>query len=293
LATHGEVPAQTAAICPGSGLKVYSSDHWRPSTDAIEDAGPNNNAISDNQTEADATTGWSISGGTLTSEVDEVDGIDSNGTTYVFKAVSDNGAFTIDLSSPVTTVIGQRYRVSIDSNATGTIKDAAWKIGTTDEGSDLGQGTLGLALDEWQNWNAEFIATTTSTYFTITAGLAAGLTALYLDDFYFTKVGGRDILGDWLALTDCANAQVDLYNDNDDSFSAGSLDFGTVSSYTGGTGNIDFPTTSTMTDSAKGFLFGGAKPGDVWKIWFPLRGKPLQLAGHHLPPKHPKQEPLL
>ncbi|GAH15707.1 unnamed protein product, partial [marine sediment metagenome] len=75
----------------------------------------------------------------------------------------------------------------------------------------------------------------------------------------------------WLALADAANdpngtvkSQVDLYNVNDDSFIAGLLDFGTVYSFVGASaGNVDFPTVSTITDSAYTFLNQGVQAGDV------------------------------
>ena len=74
----------------------------------------------------------------------------------------------------------------------------------------------------------------------------------------------KDTGENWLALADAPNAQVDLYNLTDDSFTSGVLDFGTVTSYAPGAGKIDFPTTSTITDSDSSFITTGKiKAGDI------------------------------
>lgn len=270
LISHAEVPTQAAVLCPASGLKVFSSDHWREVAPTVVDLmhGLGNNAASDQLTEANATTSWSVDGiGTLTSENDEVDGIAASGTSYVLKFVLGADLDEIE-QAPVTTVVGQRYTASASVYmATGTSPTLTrLGIGTTFLGSDLLFRET-RALDSWTTLTGEFTATTTATYLHIAlAGGGAGKIT-YIDNVYITGTTSNDILGDWLALANAPNAQVDLYNDSDDSFgSGGQLDFGTVSTYAATADTINFPATNEITDSTGQFLNKNMRRGQMWKI---------------------------
>lgn len=266
LTNHSEVPAQTATICPGSGLKVYSSDHWREASPTIVDllatSAATDSAVSDNYGEVDDTAGWTASGGdSLSSEADGVDGIASNGTSYVFKYTN---ATDSRIYASATTVIGQRYKVSADLYC-GTTSKVSLVVGSTTfigTSDDVGR-TPPQSAAAWQTHSLEFKATATTMYIKIFAATSG---TAYADKVYLTEASNSDLKGDWLALADVANAQVDLYSDNDDSFSAGSLDFGTVSTYVAAADGINFPTTSTITDAASQFLNKNMKRGQAWKI---------------------------
>ncbi len=257
LETHGEVPTQAAIIAPGSGLEIYGSDHWR-GTDTIVDLLPNSTAVSDEQTEADAITGWeAYAASVLTSEVTAELGFPPSTGTYAFKTT---GKFK--MSAAVTVVVGQRYVLSADLRADDITTSFFVGVGTADESANLGSSSLVSAINEWQTKTIEFIATTTSVYVTVAAATGNG----FADNMYLTKIPRRDLDTNWLALADVANAQVDLYNSNDDSFTAGLLDFGTVSSYTGAAAAIDFPTVSSITGSASAFLNEGFMAGQLVKV---------------------------
>jgi len=247
------VPAQTAVICPASGLKVYSSDHWRAASDTLIDLLLDGAATSDQQTEADATTGWTNA---TSSGTPAFYGIASNGTTYImFIGASSSFAY-----QAITTVIGQEYIVNADLYAvSGTIPRVYVSDGVTNIAT-----TISSTQAAWANILCQFTATTTST--TIYIGSSSGGGNVWADDVSVSLVPTRDMRGDWLALSDVANAQVDLYSDNSDSFSAGSLDFGTVSTYVATADKINFPTTSTITDANSQFLNKNMQRGQVWKI---------------------------
>jgi len=68
---------------------------------------------------------------------------------------------------------------------------------------------------------------------------------------------------DWIASADAFTAQVDLF-EKYVSASVGAIDLGTVNSYQPGSGKLDFPTTSTITDSDAGFISTAKlKVGDI------------------------------
>jgi len=266
LETHGEVPTQAAIIAPGSGLFTYGSDHWRGGTDTVVDVLSQLNAASDHDADndgPDATTGWDDTTITLTSVADTDSGaIVSNGTSYIMKGVFTGTAPVV--SQSVTTVVGQRYRFHIDAYNVDADYIYIYTVPT------VGSGFVGSGLNEtkgsWIELNVEFVAVTTTTSVRIVSEGDVDDT-IYFDDAYLTELPRRDIDTNWLALADVANAQVDLYNSNDDSFAASLLDFGTVSAFVGSTaGNIDFPTDNTITDSASEFLKGGVMAGDIRKI---------------------------
>lgn len=264
LVNHAEVGTQGAIICPGSGLKVFSSDHWLESSptavDLIATDAASDSAVSDRYGEVDDTSGWTLVGGVLTSENDGVDGIASNGTSYIFKYTGGR------IYASFSTVIGQRYKASADLHC-GTANFVWLAIGT---GSSL-PAAYNIAISSyhtaasWENRSHEFVAITTTTYITI-GGTTPGETAFYADDVYVTEAAGSDLKGDWLALADVANAQVDLYSDNAVAFTAGLMDFGTVSTYVATADKINFPSTSTITDVDGRFLKKNMQRGQIWKI---------------------------
>ena len=248
---------QTAKICPGSGLFRYGSDHWR-GTDTIVDILTDQNAASDSGLigEADATTGWTATGLTLTSEVDGVDGIASNGTSYVLKLVGITGD---KIAQSVSVIVGERYIISVAlyKTAGDWIKVRAGKIAN---GTHYFSSIQDIS-DVWATHAIEFVATGTTLH--VEFALTGGAGTAYVDKVYVTRIPRRDLDTNWLALSDVANAQVDLYNINDDSFTAGLLDFGTVSSYVATIDTINFPTTKTITDSTGRFLNKGIQAGDI------------------------------
>ena len=68
----------------------------------------------------------------------------------------------------------------------------------------------------------------------------------------------------WLAVMDSKTANVDLYDKTGDSFTADVFSLGSITTdVAGGGGQIDFPTTSTITDSANGFVSAGFQKGDI------------------------------
>ena len=264
LETHGEVPTHAAVLCPGAGLFPYGSDHWR-GTDTIVDLLANSNATADQQTEANATTGWSNHGTpTLSSTTPGAEGIASNGTTYIMKIVAD----TIEgATQAFTTVIGQHHKASADIYIVEAGNYMSVFIGTSAGGNQIAQKD-DFTVGSWTNIEVEFVATATTTYITIMALFDSPPDSLYTDDVYVTAIPQPDLDTTWLALADVATAQIDLWNRNDfTAFSANALNFGTVASFVGAAlGNVDFPTTNTITDSASSFLNGNIKAGRVYKI---------------------------
>ena len=259
LGTHGEVPTHAAIMCPGAGLFPYGSDHWR-GTETVVDLLANNNATADRQTEADATTGWS--GGTLTSDTPANYGIASNGTTYVMKALHAGGGKT---SQSFTTVIGQRYLFSVAAywGGIGYLNI----IIRNNAGSEILLMSPPFTTASWAAISGEFVAKETTT--DIRLNHVGANSFGYWDDVYLTKVPKRDIDTTWLALANVANAQVDIYNSSDRTFTndTAALDFGTVASFVGASaGNLDFPTVNTITDSKNSFLAGNISAGKVYKI---------------------------
>ncbi len=257
LETHSEVPTHAAVLCPGAGLYPYGSDHWR-GADTIVDLLANNNATADQQTEANATTGWTAINSTLSSDTPANFGIASNGTTYVMELTNGSGHAYQSFS----TVIGQRYIIK------GSIYSETYavhlKVGTTTTGGDLYSGPIHIGAP-WLDCEGFFIATTITTYVSISS---LGTTpSNYADNISVFPVFSPDLDTTWLALADVANAQVDLYNSRDDSFTANLLDFGTVASFVGASaGNVDFPTSNTITDSANSLLNSNFKEGKIYKI---------------------------
>ena len=250
---------QTAKIAPGSGLFTYGSDHWR-GTDTIVDVLAADNAASDEGGEVDAVGSWTKVGDGAVSSVADTDGsaIASNGTSYILKVVT--ATQNTYLTQSFTTVIGQKYKVHADlySISSGSNYMIARIMDPfTDSKRQLDAS--------WTEFEFEFIATLTTTeirLYTTGSGVETG----YFDDIYVTKIPRSDLDTDWLALQDVPNAQIDLYNINDDSFTPGLLDFGTILTYSSGAGNIDFPTTNTFTDSANALLNNNLKAGDVISI---------------------------
>ena len=84
----------------------------------------------------------------------------------------------------------------------------------------------------------------------------------------------KDTGENWLAVMDAINVSLDLYDQTSDAFTASVVDLGTAQSYASGSGNIDFPTTSTMTDSGDGFL---DPAGDG--SWYFKKGDIISLTG--------------
>ena len=84
-------------------------------------------------------------------------------------------------------------------------------------------------------------------------------------DVTLTRIGGSVDTGEnWLAVMDAKTATVDLYDKNGDAFIAERIDLGDIDKdIAGSSGTIDFPTTSTITDSANGFINDGIKKGDI------------------------------
>lgn len=254
---------QTAKLCPGSGLFPYGSDHWR-GTGTVVDLLSQLNAASDHDADNDgpnATTGWTaIAGSGTLASVGDTDGttIATNFTTYILKLTnSTDAAYVIGQSA--TTVIGQRYILSADLyNLDAT--DVELFVGTTSGGGEYGTRLHSAA--SWSNHILEFVATTTTVHISFWSHSLTG-EIVYIDDVYLSKIPRSDLDTNWLSLVDAANAQVDLYNINDDAFAAGLLDFGTVFSYVATIDTINFPTTKTITDSTSQFLNQGIQAGDI------------------------------
>lgn len=265
LETHGEVPTQAAVLSPGSGLFTYGSDHWR-GTNTIIDLGPGSNSASDEQGEVSGTSGWSSLG--AGAEILATDGAVKQVGSFSIKLTAHaDGPASAQLSSAITTVVGQKYLVhawlrASTLHAVGT----NLRVGTTSGGSQIAVSSKVTVVNTFQEKTVEFIAVGTSTY--ISVQTATNSETLNIDDFYITAIPQADLDTTWLALADVTNAQIDLWNRNDfTAFSAGLLDFGTVASFVGASaGNIDFPTTNTVTDSASSFLNSNIKAGRVYKV---------------------------
>lgn len=258
LETHGEVPTHAAILSPGAGLFTYGSDHWRGTT--VVDLLADNNATADQRTEANATTGWTNidSSGTLTSDTPANYGISSNGTTYVMRMHSVSAGK--GLEQGFTTVVGRRYLFSSNIYmATDVVNVQVWN--SAKDAIIIRTNTVGTG--SWVNHSLEFVAIETTTYIKFEFGATSDA---YFDDVYMTAIPQPDLDTTWLALADVANAQVDLYNSRDDSFTAGLLDFGTITAYTGVIAELDFPTTDTITNASGVFLSSGIKEGKAYKI---------------------------
>jgi len=281
LATHGEVPAQAAVICPGSGLKVFSSDHWY--TGITEgDLTADGDATSDQQTEGDSVAGWTVSTNcTLDSDTFANFGIAAGTGTYCMEISSDGAGGVICRQTPAGLVAGALYHMhfSVYIPAAGG-PDPGYivaTISTYTPGAPVWGGQIPVSTTgAWVSVDMEFVSTGTDSSISL-KGTAAGAGELcYLDNVSLTRSPPRDMLGDWLALSDVANAQVDLYSDNLDAFKDGDdaapdygndwIDFGTVSTYVATVDEINFPTTSTITDASGQFLNNGMQRGQVWKI---------------------------
>ena len=255
---------QTAKIAPGSGLFRYGSDHWR-GTDTIVDLLANSNATADQQTEADATTGWTAWSGAVLDSGDPVGdyGITDtpvSGSDYVMELDTAAGT-SAGAKQSFTTVIGQRYKVHAFMYGKGTSTIMYLYIGTTSQGYEH-FSIQDKNIGSWEELEGEFIATTTTTHIAVLYLDASGDEG-YADDVYVTAISRRDLDTNWLALLDAPNAQIDLYDVNSNSFTAALLDFGTVSSYVATIDTINFPTNKTITDSTSQFLNQGIQAGDV------------------------------
>ena len=265
LVSHGEVPTQSAIPAPGSGLFVYSSDHWLEASPTVIDLLVADNAASDVGGEVNAVGSWTKVGDGSVASVGDTDGssIASNGTSYILKVVTSSQNTYLEQS--LTTVIGQRYTVHADTYSISTGSNFTLiRIVENSSGLPIIDSPVNTEAS-WTVVDIEFVATETTTkirLFTTGSGVETG----YFDDIYITEVANTDILGDWLALSDIANAQADLYDDNSDSFSAGAVDFGTVSTYTAIIDEINFPTTTTITDASSAFLNNNMVAGQIWKI---------------------------
>ncbi len=249
---------QTAKIAPGAGLFTYGSDHWR-GADTIVDLGPGSNSASDEQGEVSATTGWSASGtGSISSDV----GVKQVGSASIKITAGSGSATKAVLSSAVTTVIGQTYlaHAYIRKDSTNVTYPSI-KIGSSSGDNDIAQSRAVYTDDTFEERTVTFIAIGTSTHVTIANAFNTAF--IHFDDFYISAIPQIDLDTNWLALADVATAQVDLYSVNDDSFTAGLLDFGTVSSYVATIDTINFPTTKTITDSTGQFLNRGIQAGDI------------------------------
>ena len=264
LATHA------AILCPGAGLFPYGSDHWR-GTDTVVDLLSQANAASDHDPDNDGpnvTTGWSnieiLGTATFSAELDEVDGIASNGTTNILKSVGTAANFLVYYFQSITTVVGQSYIFSVDLYDTGLDTGIFIAAGTTQGGEQHGLVAANVT-GAWGSRTLLFKATGTTTYIKV---MVVGLTGEigYFDDAYLSAIPQPDLDTTWLALADVANAQLDLYNGRDNSFTANLLDFGTVASYTATVDTINFPTSNTLTDSTGQFLNASIKEGKVYKI---------------------------
>lgn len=262
------MPSQVAELCPASGLKVYSSDHWREASSTVVDVIASSgsfgagNAASDEAGEIDSTGGWQPPADSLESVADTDGGaIASNGTTYILKQTLSGAAQVV--AHAFNTVLGQRYRYHVDMYC----KDATKIRAFVATGSDYHYSAYTSAAS-WTTIDIEFTSTDAGAGQSVCGIYVVGSVGeiAYLDDVYVTEVATSDLKGDWLALADVPNAQVDLYDDNTDSFAAGSLDFGTVSTYVATADTINFPTTSTITDSTSRFLNKNMQRGQVWKI---------------------------
>jgi len=68
----------------------------------------------------------------------------------------------------------------------------------------------------------------------------------------------------WLAVMDSKTAQVDLYDKTGDSFTANVFSLGSITTdVAADVSQIDFPTTSTITDTQNGFVSAGIQKGDI------------------------------
>jgi hypothetical protein len=68
----------------------------------------------------------------------------------------------------------------------------------------------------------------------------------------------------WLAVMDSKNAQVDLYDKTGDAFNDNKIALGSITTdVAADVSQIDFPTTSTITDTQNGFVSAGFQKGDI------------------------------
>ena len=264
LAAHDEVPSQSAVIAPGSGLYVYSSDHSETALQILNLL-PADNATSDQGGEVNAVGSWAIGADLTATSVADTDGgaIASNGTSYILKLTADANINTV-CEQDYATIIGQRYAASVDMY-NRTMSDYMRVVVFVVATSEILYLSSYQTAASWITHYGEFIATATSTRIRVNVSCLSGEIS-YLDKIYVTKAPSKAFSGDWLALSDVASAQIDLYSDNDDAFSSGALDFGDVSTYVGTIDKINFPTTNTITDANGGFLNNNMQPGQMWKI---------------------------
>ena len=99
----------------------------------------------------------------------------------------------------------------------------------------------------------------------VTAGhITPGYGAFIFESDHEAGSSALDTGENWLAVMDSKTATVDLYDKTGDSFNASQIDLGTITTDVAASGGqIDFPTTSTITDSANGFVSAGIQKGDI------------------------------
>lgn len=98
----------------------------------------------------------------------------------------------------------------------------------------------------------------------LTAGhITPGYGAFVFESDHEAGSSALDTGENWLAVMDSKTAQVDLYDKTGDSFNANKIDLGTITTYTGTVDEINFPTTSTITDDSNGFVTAGFQKGDI------------------------------
>ena len=99
----------------------------------------------------------------------------------------------------------------------------------------------------------------------LTAGhITPGYGAFVFESDHEAGSSALDTGENWLAVMDSKTATVDLYDKTGDSFNASQIDLGTITTDVAASGGqIDFPTTSTITDSANGFVSAGIQKGDI------------------------------
>lgn len=152
-----------------------------------EDLLGSNNATSDFQTEANATTGWTDVNAT-SSSVDSTEGFSPHNGTYMLKTTSLD--VNMHTYQSFTTVVGKQYRVS------GWLRDTAiangsytLRIGTSAGGNTLGESSALSANDTWQYREVEFTATGTTTYVSLYKTNTGGPVSIYADGVRAMQIG--------------------------------------------------------------------------------------------------------
>ena len=99
----------------------------------------------------------------------------------------------------------------------------------------------------------------------VTAGhITPGYGAFIFESDHEAGSSALDTGENWLAVMDSKNAQVDLYDKTGDAFNDNKIDLGTITTdVAADVSQIDFPTTSTITDTQNGFVSAGIQKGDI------------------------------